>query len=314
MARLAEVDDLTTHEIVEQVVGFYEAGVGHWEGARDRFGSESRIARRLGDRRRLDDALSNLMEVANIRGAYGEAITLATELVASASARGDRRFEADGLVGLTSATWHRGDATEASLSLQRPRQYIDAHADVTTELRTRVLGLSALVSLDRDDPASALAASAELMLLTDTRPTNFGTFIGYVAPAEVYLAFWESGQPMPDLPRHAARAVERLKRYGGVFPIGRPRAATLEGRRQWLAGNRRAAIRSWQRALTLARDLDMDYEEGLAHLELGRRQESASGDRATHLGAAIELFGRLDAGRALRAASAAVDDDKAARA
>lgn len=305
MASLAEVDDLTTHEIVELVVGFYEAGVGHWETARERFQSLRRIAIRLGDRRRLDDALANLMELENLRGAFGEASDVANDLVASAAAQRDRRFEADGLVGLAYATWHRGDTPEAAEALQRARLFIDAQTDVTDELRIRALGLSAVASLDRGDSAAALAASGELMRLTGTRPTNFGTFIGHVGPAEVYVALWESGHPLRELPEQAAGAVERTRRFAAVFPIGRPRAATLEGRRLWQAGNHGAAIRSWQRAIALASTLAMHYERGLALLELGRHQEPGSADRATNLAAAADIFERLEAGRALRIASAA---------
>jgi hypothetical protein len=56
----------------------------------------------------------------------------------------------------------------------------------------------------------------------------------------------------------------------------------------------------------------MDYEAGLAHLELGRRQGIADVDRSTHLAAAVELFDRLEAGQALQIATAVVDDDRPA--
>jgi class 3 adenylate cyclase/tetratricopeptide (TPR) repeat protein len=305
MARLTEVDDLTTHEIVELVVGFCGAGVGHWDAAQERFRSVSRIARRLGDRRRLDDAMANLMELHNLHGAFGEAADTARQLIASASARRDRRFETDGLVGLGYASWHRGDRAEASRALERARLLLDEQAEVPEELRIRALGLAAIESLDRGDRTAAIAASEELVTLTDARPTNFGTFSGCASPAEVYLALWESDHPLPELPGRAAQAVARVRGYGAVFPIGRPRAATLEGRRRWLAGDRAGAVRSWQHAVDLATDLAMDYEQGLAHFELGRHEEPGSADRATHLTAAINLFERLEAGRALQSAAAA---------
>jgi tetratricopeptide (TPR) repeat protein len=314
MARLAEVEDLTTHEIVEISIGFYFVGVGKWQQARERFRSVRQVARRLGDRRRLDDALANLMELENLRGAYIEATDIANDLVASATARRDRRWEADGLVGLAYATWHRGDGDEAGRALRRARALLDEQTDVTDELRARALGVTAIVNLGKGDSAAALAVSEELMRLTDVRPTNFGTFIGCAGPAEVYLELWESGHPSRELPGQAAKAVERLKKYAAVFPIGRARAATLDGRRLWQSGNHGAAVRSWRRAIDLATDLAMDYELGLAHLEIGRHEEAGSVDRATHLGIASEIFERLEAGRARRAVAAAAGTDEPASA
>jgi tetratricopeptide (TPR) repeat protein len=302
IARLGEVDDLTTREIVALVVGFYEAGVGHWAPARDHFSSVQRIAGRLGDRGRLDDALANLMELGNLQGHFVESTRIADELVASASARRDRRFEADGLVGLGYAAWHRGDTAVAGPALRRARQLIDELGDVTDELLIRALGQSAIASLADGDTTHAMAASEELLGLTGARPANFGTFIGYAGPAEVYLELWESGHSDRSLADLASRAIARLRAFAAVFPIGRPRAATLDGRRLWLAGDHDAAARAWERAIALAADLGMDYERGLAHLELGRRRAPEAPDRGSHLATAIEIFERLGAGRALQVA------------
>ncbi len=304
-AHLEGVDDLTTHETVELVVGFYEAGVGAWDQARGHFGSVRGIAGRLGDRGRFDDALANLMELENLRGHFVEAADLARDLVASASARRDRRFEADGQVGLGYAAWHRGDAAVAGPALRRARQLIDELGDVTDELRIRALGQAAIASLADGDPTTALGVSDELLRLTEARPTNFGTFIGYAAPAQIYLELRESGHADRELAGRADRAIARLRAFAAVFPIGRPRAATLNGQRLWLAGDHDGARRAWERAISLATDLGMDYERALAHLELGRRPGPQTADRESHLAAAIETFERLGAGRALQLARAA---------
>jgi hypothetical protein len=309
MARLAEVDDLTTHEIVELVVGFYDAGVGHWGSASERFRSVERIALELGDRRRHDDALANLMELENLRGSFADARAFAIDLVASATARRDRRFEADGLVGLAYATWHLGDAAEATTTLGRARLLLDEQADVTDELRIRALGLAAIAGAGRNDTSGAVDASEELMRLTDIQPTNFGTFVGCVAPAEVYLRLLESDRGSRQARELASAAVKRMRRFAAVFPIGRPRAATLEGRRRWLIGDRTAAIGSWTRAIALAASLTMEFELALAHYELGRHLDPADDDRVGHLATAIEILERLEAGTALESARIALGID-----
>ena len=62
-AQLAQVDDATTHEIVRIVIGFYLVGTGSWDAAREQFNTVRSVARRIGDRRRLLDALGNLLEL-----------------------------------------------------------------------------------------------------------------------------------------------------------------------------------------------------------------------------------------------------------
>ena len=55
-------------------------GVGKWDLARAQFDSVRQIAQRLGDRRRLDDAIGNLAELESLRGSFDIAATLAGEL------------------------------------------------------------------------------------------------------------------------------------------------------------------------------------------------------------------------------------------
>jgi hypothetical protein len=92
-----------------------------------------------------------------------------------------------------------------------------------------------------------------------------------------------------------------MRRFASVFPAGRPRYTTLEGRRSWLLGRQGQAFRSWRRALAIATELSMDFEQGLAHNEIGRHLEPGDPDRVVHLEAARAIFQRLKAARVLAA-------------
>ena len=309
LAELGRVEDLTTHEIVGIVVGFYYVGVGAWDAARGQFRTVRKIARRLGDRRRVEDSLSNGMELETVQGSFAAGAQLADELIATASARNDRRFHAEGLVGKGYCALQMGDADTALQSCTDFRQIVADESYLTDELRTKSQGLLALIHLSRGDWAQARAASDEAMRLTQERPTYAGTFIGYVGPAEVYLEAWERDQPFRDEPRRAAEALARMKRFAGIFPVGRPRWATLEGRRSWLAGRRGRALRLWRSALATATKLDMPYEQGLAQYEMGRHLDADDPDRAVHLDNAREIFGRIQAARALADVDRAAERD-----
>jgi class 3 adenylate cyclase/tetratricopeptide (TPR) repeat protein len=309
LAELSRVDDLPTHEFVGIVVGFYYVGAAGWNEAREQFRTVRKIARRLGDRRRLEDSLSNSMELESLQGSFAAGAQLADELIAAASARNDRRFHAEGLVGKGYCALQMGDADTALQSCADFRQIVEDESYLTDELRIKSQGLLALIHLNGGDWAQARAASDEAMRLTRDRPTYAGTFIGYVGPAEVYLEAWERDQPFRDEPRRAAEALARMKRFAGVFPVGRPRWAILEGRRSWLGGSRGRAHRLWRSALATANHLDMPYEQGLAHFEIGRHLEPSDPERAAHLQEAREIFGRIHASRALAAADLAAERD-----
>lgn len=302
--RLADVEDLATHEIVGIVVGFYYVGAGMWDPAREQLRTVRRIARRLGDRRRFDDAVGNLMELEYLRGSFATAAGLAQELTVAATARNDRRFRAEGLTGEAYCAWQLGNADEALRALGELKALLAEHQDLTDELKIKAHGLLAMIHLGRGDRQQARSASDEAMRLTVERPTYFGTHFGYVGPAEVYLNLWEAGQPAHEARARATEALARLRRYASVFPVGRPRYATLHGRHAWLYGQRGEALRWWRRAVARAQELSMPYEEGLAHLELGRHLDRHDPERDVHLRAAREIFERLEASQAL----AALDD------
>ncbi len=71
-SQLDKADDATTHEIVRIVIGFYYVGAGKLgDGARAVQFVRS-TARRIGDRRRLMDAVSNLLEIEYLQGSVRE--------------------------------------------------------------------------------------------------------------------------------------------------------------------------------------------------------------------------------------------------
>ncbi|MEO5703917.1 MAG: AAA family ATPase [Candidatus Limnocylindrales bacterium] len=302
LRELGSVQDRATHEIVNIIVGFYYTGTAKWELAREQFITVRRMAEELGDRRRLADAVGNLMEIEFLRGAFDDAEKLASSLAATARARNDRRYEAEGLVDQVYCEWQLGRSEQAQRSLSALRQILADETDITDELKIKYGGLVATIDLARGEHDHALAASEDLLRLTKgQRPTSFGTFLGYVAPAEVYLTLWERDLAPTDVRARTAEAMNRMGQYARVFRVGGPRARTLAGRHEWLLGRRDAAFRSWRHALASAQDLSMVYEEGLAHYEIGRHLDPTDGSRVGHFDEARSIFSRLHASRALAA-------------
>jgi class 3 adenylate cyclase/tetratricopeptide (TPR) repeat protein len=305
--QLAHVDDATTHEIVRIVIGFYYLGTGSWEQAREQFNTVRSIARRIGDRRRLLDALGNLLELEYLRGAMRDARELAEEVIGLARARGDSRFEADALVGHAYALLEMDRTEEALRSLEQVREKGLRTPELPIELRIKTQGLLAMTVRARGDHVAAMAAADEAMRLTSgQRPSYFGTYLGYVGPATVYLDGWEAGGSVQEHRPRVDDAVKRLKGFADVFPIGRPRYELLAGRREWLLGNHSSAREHWRRALDEATSLSMGYEQGLAQYELGRHLAVGDPERSRYLDAARDALTPLGASRLLALLTAAV--------
>ncbi|MBA7640896.1 hypothetical protein ES703_48567 [subsurface metagenome] len=80
-----------------------------------------------------------------------------------------------------------------------------------------------------------------------------------------------------------------------------PHVQMLQGRYEWLSGRPKKAQDWWARALAQAEAAGMRYEEGVIHLEIGRR----IGDR-NHLLTAESILGEIGAEFDLAAAREAL--------
>jgi hypothetical protein len=143
---------------------------------------------------------------------------------------------------------------------------------------------------------STLLAAAQA---AQTLPNNFGSFAGYYSLATTLIALWGRAlcfapADAPGLRRETQVAMQYLTRYAMLFPVARPRLTLLRGWVHWRLGRRRRSHRAWQRSLAQSVQLQMPYEEALAHWSL---QHSASADveRERHGRQAAALLARCTA-------------------
>ena len=254
------------------VAGFYYSGVGDWQRAQSLMDKVVEISSQVGDGRRLEDGLSNLMIQAYLRGDIALGLKLTDELHARAVARHADRPLAYYLQGRAYLLLELGQADEA-------RQVIDQLEDVQGRdqrsadqaLINDTYGLLALAELRRGNLRKALTA-AEMLLTRVAKqpPSNYSTIAAYAAPAEVYAEAWRSAPFDRDLQRLLKRALRVLKRYSRVFPIGRPRLLMWQGLYEELKGRRNPAIRNLEASLAEAVRLGMRLDEMRVLKELAR--------------------------------------------
>ncbi len=121
------------------------------------------------------------------------------------------------------------------------------------------------------------------------------TVDSYVGTAVVFLVLWALDPGNRATARRARRACRALRRFARVCPFAWPRAWRCEGIASWLAGHRKKALRAWARSLEAARRYAMRYDEGLAHLELGRHLPEGDPNAQAHLEQACCLLRELGA-------------------
>lgn len=94
----------------------------------------------------------------------------------------------------------------------------------------------------------------------------------------------------------AWQACKKLRGFARVFPFGQPRSWLFQGEYAWLADKPGKAHKAWAKSLAYAEELNMPYEQGLAHYEIGRHLLDDNRGREDHLEQAGEIFAHLDAG------------------
>jgi tetratricopeptide (TPR) repeat protein len=288
---------LTAQGFVSLAVGFYYAGVGNWARAQQRFEKVVEVSELLGDRRRRDDGLSNLLYVSYFQGDFGSGVTVADDLIESATRRTDPHMHAAGLQGKANCLLHLGETDEAMACLDKSQSLLAEDTGILGEsLRIELYGLLSLAYLRRGQYQQALDIAEQLVGLTASSfPSNYGTLPGYANPAKVYLTLWETNHPQPDLDDLARKTCKAMHGFARVFPIGQPRALLCQGLVEWLDGRPTKAIRAWQESLAAAEQLSMLYDQGLSHYEIGRHLDRDDPTRAAHLTRACELFEELGA-------------------
>jgi tetratricopeptide (TPR) repeat protein len=299
-----DVDHQPARAFVSLAVGFYYAGVGDWDRAQQRFEEVVEISERLGNRRRRDDGLSGSLYVNYFRGAFSSCGQVADDLIRSAIRRDDPRSWASGLQAKACCLLRTGRFDEAIRCLQQSQSLLATGAGTVDEaMEIELYGLFSSALLHRSEHGQALAVAGKLAdLTTEAYPSNFGTLVGYAAPAEVYLALWEANHPQPDLGDLARKACKTLRGFARVFSIGQPRASLWQGLYEWLAGKPAKASKAWHESLDAAERLSMPYDQGLAHYEIGRHLAQNDPARRKHLTRAGELFADLGASHNLRLA------------
>jgi class 3 adenylate cyclase/tetratricopeptide (TPR) repeat protein len=287
------VKDRGAEAWVSVATGVFEAGIGNWNSAADRFEETARLGRLIGDARRVDDSTENQCALHYFRGQFHAGLQAADALLTSARKRDDLTMQASALRSLAYGHIWLGELDEAARridELQRLRDEASAHRVGLPHVD--VYPLKALLAFRRQSFDEALdAAESGLRAIAAASPMFYVVVFEYAALSEVLLGLSERGLARSH--KAATRVLGRLRGFARVFPIARPASLFFDGQLAQGLGKMGRAERDYSRSASLANGLELPYWEGLASARLSGLPTLTVGQRALHAKRAKELLGRL---------------------
>lgn len=297
MATAEQIGELATQGYVLNIIGLYLVGVGNWPEARVTLEQGVDICERLGDRRRWGATWTLLAQIAYYEGDFVRSSEMFAELYSVARRSGDVLQQAWAQGGQGQSALRMGWLGEACTFLEQANVALAENAELPSQISN--YGLLAMGRLRQGDQQRALqAARSAARLLSDIPvPTAYYLIEGYAGFAETYLSLWEASGGQVNrraaLAQQARQACDALAHFARTFPIGRPRSLLCRGWYTWLDNKPAQALAIWRSGLAAAERMQMPYEQGLAHGEIGRH---ATGyQRHYHLKCAHQIFTRLGA-------------------
>jgi tetratricopeptide (TPR) repeat protein len=306
LAKARALERCPSQAWVLEISGRYGLGVGQWTQAEAALEEAAEIADSLKDQRRRGECLDLLGSMACYRGQFEHSATLFVEAYASLCQRGNAEYLQAALLGRAQSLLRLGQTEQAFTLLETVQQSLAESPGLPAEIW--IYGLLSLVHLRRGDQLQAhRSARMGVQLIGHSPPNALYLLEAYADVAEVYLALWNANGGLSRAERSTLLKSVRdtcraLHDFARAFPIGQPRAWVFQGLYDWHAGQTGKAHKAWQKGLAQAERLEMPYEEGLAHYEIGRHLPFDDPQQEKHLTRACELFARLEARHDLKQA------------
>jgi len=296
------VDDRSCMGRVWFTKGYYLLGKGEWAAAREALARAYERFEQLGDRRWCETTVLTLANLNYNQGQFARCGELYTQAYESAHRRGDVQAQAWAMVAKALVPLSLGQADAALETVAALEAWLANSLAPLSDRATEInaYGIRALAHARRGERALALQSiEPAVRLIEQSSPSAYYGLTGYAAAAEVTLTLLEASDvgsaEREKLQRLADHACTALRSFARLFPIGQPQAWLWKGLRDWLAGKPSRAQAAWQKSLVRAERLEMPYEEGLAHFEIGRHLPATDPRRRRHLMRAGEIFSQLGA-------------------
>ena len=284
----------------------YQIAVGRWDEIRTRAKEARAICEQLGDYRQWGDSMEVLGESALIAGDLPYALDILKTLLEDARRRRNPLQVCWGLFGVAAIKIRMGDEASAIPMLEEELQILEELPNLASSINTN--GQLALAHLRLGRYEEALTYADKVMdLAANKSPTVYSMDIGFSAAAEVYFELWEKalqnssrGLDAAQHKLYAEKAINLLRTFQKVFPIGQAYTCYYQGWYEDLIDKPQMAIKSWRKGLEAAQKFNLLYEEGLIRVKLASSLRDNPGVCREHLERAIQIFEKMGATHELR--------------
>lgn len=261
------------------------AGWGHWEQAQALLEECLRLSDEIGDWREWRQATGLVGDIYHFKGDYETAIDKYTQAYIS-SQRVQHTSQMAIQLAIRSRSLFMIGRYDEAFSLASEALELDSD---TPMVSLNAMPVHLLTTLRHENWDLLYKQALILSEKTAQNPIKiYVQFDGYSVAVEAWLALLVH-QSDEDIRQRLKTACSDLMSFGKTYPIGMARAKIFEARRLYLSSEVAKAIPLAEEGLVLARKFGMPYEEGLAHMVLGRINSDAS-----QLAQAQSLFESID--------------------
>jgi len=300
------------------VSGYYYFSTGEMEQAEESFLLAAKLAGELGKHWDMEIAWTQLLAIALLKGEWDRCLDYMEHIGDSARLRGDAGFEAAVLYWEATIKLQRGDMDEVIALLEESASAPEEVMMIFDWILVHASFSRAYYRQGDLESAAVEARELDRLISNISRPSGALYIFGYVGAANAFLDLLErepKGDNQRDLQALAKRACKNLHAFAKIFQVAKPQAWLNQGLYDWLAGNPKRAHRAWQKSLDYAKNLDLVYQQGLVHYEIGRHLSVGEGTDdgwggKEHLLRASEIFTNLEAAYDLRCTQEALENLK----
>lgn len=282
--------------------GICRLGAGEWSRAARSLSEARELARTSRYDQLLEEASAVEADAALLQGDHTRALELYHQVYQTAKQRNSLLHMGWCMRPSVAVALRAGRWDEVVTLVREGAALRTQVADPLTEIDA--LGMLSLALLRRGDPdgASSLLRQVSGLARASSPPVAYPRLLGLAASCEASIDLLEQSYDVGPLDarkrefsRTAAQLCAALEAYASAFVIGVPLACIHRGRLLVVKGRTKQALRAFRRSLATATRLRMPYEVGVAHLFIARHSTEPSGERLSHVDAALGNLQRVEA-------------------
>jgi hypothetical protein len=294
---------------VQWLTAVYAAGIGAWEEAEAKLAQAVEFFEKTANWKQWGLSLEVTSRVIYNRGQFTRLQEIADRLATVA-------FRTDDLLQQTwvylnrleYALFAEPEGTDTLALMDEALARVAQTREVGTIMMSQAL-LSVIQARAGAWEAAAAAADQGLSVILSAKTASFGMYVAYANTTATYLALWERQPGASAFQQSAKEACRAITGYARAFTFVRPRSLLYQGLLAWLEGRASKAHKLWRHSLARAADLQMPYEQGLVHYEIGRHLALDDPARGQHLSQAQHFFAGLHAHYDLRRVEAIMQQE-----